>query len=138
MRKFQPLRWLRLRATRSRDIRAPNTDELSRPQTTAFQTVNGTLTPTISGGSSTLVPESADTSSTRKKSRGMTFRTAKTTLPERGALHPAIPPAQPALLRTTVRSCAACTEPFDAHAEPAAPRSTAAATRTQCLPALPI
>ncbi len=58
---YRPLSWLLLRATRSRDIRAPNTDELFRPQTTGFQTVNGALTPTISGGNATLVPESADT-----------------------------------------------------------------------------
>src|SRR5262249_28114291 len=53
--------WLLLRATRSRDIRAPNTDELFRPRTTAFQTIDGILTPTVSGGSTSLVPESADT-----------------------------------------------------------------------------
>src|SRR6185436_1298611 len=58
---YEPLNWLRLRATRSRDIRASNTDELFRPQTTAFQTVNGNLVPTISGGNGNLVPESADT-----------------------------------------------------------------------------
>jgi outer membrane receptor protein involved in Fe transport len=58
---YEPVQWLRLRATRSRDIRAPNTDELFRPQTTAFQTLNGNLTPTVSGGNKNLVPESADT-----------------------------------------------------------------------------
>jgi iron complex outermembrane recepter protein len=58
---YEPLGWLRLRATRSRDIRAPNTDELFRPRTTAFQTVDGILTPTVSGGNGGLTPESADT-----------------------------------------------------------------------------
>ena len=58
---YEPLSWLRLRATRSRDIRAPNTDELFRPRTTAFQTVDGILTPTVSGGNVALTPESADT-----------------------------------------------------------------------------
>jgi outer membrane receptor protein involved in Fe transport len=58
---YEPLGWLRLRATRSRDIRAPNTDELYRPRTTGFQTVDGILTPTQSGGSTSLIPESADT-----------------------------------------------------------------------------
>lgn len=58
---YEPLTWLRLRATRSRDIRAPNTDELFRPRTTAFQTVDGILTPTQSGGNTSLTPESADT-----------------------------------------------------------------------------
>jgi outer membrane receptor protein involved in Fe transport len=58
---YEPLGWLRLRATRSRDIRAPNTDELYRPRTTAFQTVDGILTPTVSGGNTSLTPESADT-----------------------------------------------------------------------------
>jgi iron complex outermembrane receptor protein len=58
---YEPLDWLRLRATHSRDIRAPNTDELYRPRTTAFQTVDGILTPTVSGGNTNLTPESADT-----------------------------------------------------------------------------
>ena len=58
---WEPVKWLRLRATRSRDIRAPNTDELYRPRTTAFQTVDGILTPTQSGGNTALVPEAADT-----------------------------------------------------------------------------
>jgi outer membrane receptor protein involved in Fe transport len=58
---YEPLSWLRLRATRSRDIRAPNTDELFRPRTTAFQTVDGILTPTVSGGNANLTPEAADT-----------------------------------------------------------------------------
>ena len=58
---YEPTEWLRLRASRSRDIRAPNTDELYRPLTTAFQTVDGALTPTVSGGSANLVPEVAKT-----------------------------------------------------------------------------
>ena len=59
---YEPLSWLRFRATRSRDIRAPNTDELFRPRTTAFQTVDGILTPTQSAAvAPDLTPESADT-----------------------------------------------------------------------------
>lgn len=58
---YEPTDWLRLRASRSRDIRAPNTDELYRPLTTAFQTVDGALTPTVSGGNTQLVPEVAKT-----------------------------------------------------------------------------
>jgi iron complex outermembrane recepter protein len=58
---YEPTNWLRLRASRSRDIRAPNTDELYRPLTTAFQTVDGALTPTVSGGNAKLVPEVART-----------------------------------------------------------------------------
>jgi iron complex outermembrane recepter protein len=58
---YEPTSWLRLRASRSRDIRAPNTDELYRPLTTAFQTVDGALTPSVSGGNTHLVPEVAKT-----------------------------------------------------------------------------
>ncbi|HEV7717298.1 MAG TPA: TonB-dependent receptor [Steroidobacteraceae bacterium] len=67
---YEPLGWLRLRGTKSRDIRAPNTDELYRPRTTAFQTIDGILTPTQSGGSTELVPESADTSTVGFAIRG--------------------------------------------------------------------
>jgi outer membrane receptor protein involved in Fe transport len=67
---YEPLGWLRLRATRSRDIRAPNTDELFRPRTTAFQTVDGILTPTQSGGNTSLTPESADTTTVGFAIRG--------------------------------------------------------------------
>ena len=67
---YEPLAWLRLRATRSRDIRAPNTDELFRPRTTAFQTVDGILTPTVSGGNTTLTPEAADTTTVGFAVRG--------------------------------------------------------------------
>jgi iron complex outermembrane recepter protein len=58
---YEPLSWLRARATKSRDIRAPNTDELYRGLTTGFQTIDGILTPTTSGGNRSLVPEEADT-----------------------------------------------------------------------------
>lgn len=58
---YEPLDGLRLRATRSRDIRAPNLDELYRPRSTAFATVNTVLTPIVSGGNDQLTPEEADT-----------------------------------------------------------------------------
>lgn len=58
---YEPQDWLRLRATRSRDIRAPNVGELFSPLTTGFQTVSGILTPTVSGGNPHLTPESATT-----------------------------------------------------------------------------
>jgi iron complex outermembrane receptor protein len=67
---YEPLGWLRLRATRSRDIRAPNTDELYRPRTTAFQTVDGILTPTVSGGNTSLTPEAAQTTTVGFAIRG--------------------------------------------------------------------
>lgn len=67
---YQPTGWLRLRATRSRDIRAPNTDELFRPRTSGFQTVDGILTPTQSGGNTNLTPESADTTTVGFAIRG--------------------------------------------------------------------
>ena len=44
---YEPDEWLRLRATRSRDIRAPNSSELYSPLTTAFQTVDGGLVPMV-------------------------------------------------------------------------------------------
>jgi outer membrane receptor protein involved in Fe transport len=58
---YEPTGWLRLRGTRSRDIRAPNVGELYSPLTSAFQTVNGILTPIVTGGNSQLTPESATT-----------------------------------------------------------------------------
>jgi iron complex outermembrane recepter protein len=58
---YEPTSWLRLRGTRSRDIRAPNTSELYSPHTTAFQTIDGALTPTVSGGNPNLTPEVAGT-----------------------------------------------------------------------------
>ncbi|MCW2394643.1 MULTISPECIES: TonB-dependent receptor domain-containing protein [unclassified Sphingobium] len=61
-----PLDWLRVRATRSRDIRAPNLFELFGPLQTSFQNVRPSeggqvLTSVLLGGDSTLVPEEADT-----------------------------------------------------------------------------
>jgi iron complex outermembrane receptor protein len=58
---YEPTDWLRFRATRSKDIRAPNTDELFRPQSSGFVTVGGVLTTQITGGNPDLVPEEADT-----------------------------------------------------------------------------
>jgi outer membrane receptor protein involved in Fe transport len=58
---YEPTGWLRLRATRSRDIRAPNVSELYSPLTNGFQTINGILTPTVSGGNPKLTPETAST-----------------------------------------------------------------------------
>lgn len=58
---YEPTGWLRLRATRSRDIRAPNVGELYSPAVSGFQTVSGVLTPTVSGGNTHLTPESATT-----------------------------------------------------------------------------
>jgi iron complex outermembrane recepter protein len=58
---YEPIEGVRLRATKSRDIRAPNLDELYRPRTTALTAVNTVLTPIVSGGSTDLVPEEADT-----------------------------------------------------------------------------
>ena len=58
---YEPVSWLRLRATHSRDIRAPNVSELYSPLTSGFQTVSGVLTPTVSGGNTQLTPESATT-----------------------------------------------------------------------------
>lgn len=61
----QPLDWLRLRGTRSRDIRAPNIFELFGPQQTSFQSVNSSngqvLTTVLLGGNPGLVPEVANT-----------------------------------------------------------------------------
>jgi iron complex outermembrane receptor protein len=60
-----PIDWLRLRATRSRDIRAPNIFELFGPAQTSFQSVNSSngqiLTTVLLGGNSSLVPEVANT-----------------------------------------------------------------------------
>lgn len=58
---YEPIDWLKFRGTRSRDIRAPNSAELYSPQVTGFQTINGILTPTVSGGNPNLNPETADT-----------------------------------------------------------------------------
>ncbi|MCW2369599.1 TonB-dependent receptor plug domain-containing protein [Sphingobium sp. B11D3D] len=61
-----PLDWLRLRGTRSRDIRAPNLFELFGPTQTSFQSVNPAaggqvLASVLLGGNPNLVPEEADT-----------------------------------------------------------------------------
>ncbi len=65
---WQPLDWLRLRGTRSRDIRAPNVFELFGPPQTSFQSIldptpgqGQVLSSVLLGGNSALVPEEADT-----------------------------------------------------------------------------
>jgi iron complex outermembrane recepter protein len=63
---WQPVEFLRLRATRSRDIRAPNLFELFGAPQSSFQTVDDgaagrLLVPTLLSGSTTLQPEVADT-----------------------------------------------------------------------------
>jgi iron complex outermembrane receptor protein len=65
---WEPIQSLRLRATRSRDIRAPNLSELFGPKTTGFGILNDparnglqTNPVTISGSNPNLVPEVADT-----------------------------------------------------------------------------
>jgi len=65
---FEPLDWVRLRATRSRDIRAPNVFELFGPAQSSFQSIldptpgqGQVLSLVLLGGNSTLVPEVADT-----------------------------------------------------------------------------
>ena len=58
---YEPLDWLRFRSTRSRDIRAPNVNELYAPQSTGFATVDNQLVQQTTGGNPTLIPESADT-----------------------------------------------------------------------------
>jgi len=72
---WQPLEWLRLRGTKSRDIRAPNVSELFGPVTSGFGILNdpqrgGAQTnPTVqSGSNATLLPEVADT-----KTAGIVF-----------------------------------------------------------------
>lgn len=65
---WEPVRELRFRVTRSRDIRAPNFFELYNPTVSSFQNVfdprNGGqqfLVSTLSGGNPNLEPEKADT-----------------------------------------------------------------------------
>jgi outer membrane receptor protein involved in Fe transport len=58
---WEPSDWLKFRGTRSRDIRAPNAAELYSPQVSGFQTVNGILVASVSGGNPNLNPERADT-----------------------------------------------------------------------------
>lgn len=58
---YEPVDWLRLRGTRSRDIRAPNVSELYSPQSTGFATVDNQLVQQTTGGNPNLTPERADT-----------------------------------------------------------------------------
>lgn len=65
---WQPMQSLRFRATRSRDIRAPNVSELFGPNTTGFGILNDparggaqTNPVVVSGANPVLVPEVADT-----------------------------------------------------------------------------
>lgn len=63
---WQPIDLLRFRATRSRDIRAPNLFELFGAPQSSFQTVDDgaagrLLVPTLLSGSTALQPEKADT-----------------------------------------------------------------------------
>ena len=64
---WQPLDWVRLRATRSRDIRAPNVFELFGPPQSSFQSILDpqtgaqVLSSVLLGGNGDLVAEVADT-----------------------------------------------------------------------------
>ena len=65
---WEPVRQVRLRATKSRDIRAPNFFELNNPISTSFQLITdpqngnaGFLTPVRLSGNANLKPEVADT-----------------------------------------------------------------------------
>jgi outer membrane receptor protein involved in Fe transport len=64
---YEPIEAVRFRATRSRDIRAPNVNELFLPLTTSFssvldrQTGQNPLVPILRGGNPGLRPEIADT-----------------------------------------------------------------------------
>jgi len=64
---YQPFSLMRFRVTRSRDIRAPNTQELFAPRTNGFATIldplsnQQTLATQIAGGNPNLTNEEADT-----------------------------------------------------------------------------
>ena len=64
---YEPIEAVRFRATRSRDIRAPNVNELFSPLTSTFSSILdrrtgvNTLTPILRGGNPNLRPEVADT-----------------------------------------------------------------------------
>ncbi|HWL47728.1 MAG TPA: TonB-dependent receptor, partial [Sphingomonadaceae bacterium] len=64
---YEPVESIRFRATRSRDIRAPNVNELFLPLTTSFSSVldketgDNPLVPILRGGNPNLKPEIADT-----------------------------------------------------------------------------
>jgi len=64
---WEPVEWLRLRATRSRDIRAPNVFELFGPPQSSFQSILDpqtgaqVLSSVLLGGNPDLMPEKADT-----------------------------------------------------------------------------
>jgi len=64
---YEPVREVRFRGTRSRDIRAPNVSELFSPLTSTFSSILdrrtgvNTLTPILRGGNADLRPEVADT-----------------------------------------------------------------------------
>ncbi|MXO66165.1 TonB-dependent receptor plug domain-containing protein [Altericroceibacterium endophyticum] len=65
---WEPFDWVRLRATRSRDIRAPNIFELFGPPQSSFQSINDpanggaqVLSSVLLGGNVNLQPEKADT-----------------------------------------------------------------------------
>ena len=64
---YEPIEEIRFRATRSRDIRAPNVSELFSPLTSTFSSILdrrtgvNTLTPILRGGNPDLRPEVADT-----------------------------------------------------------------------------
>jgi outer membrane receptor protein involved in Fe transport len=65
---WEPTEWLRIRASRSRDIRAPNFAELFLASASSFTTVNNRFNPSqtsnpnlVNGGSPFVEPEKADT-----------------------------------------------------------------------------
>ena len=64
---YEPVDWLRFRASRSRDIRAPNIGDLFSPLVATFRgivnpnTLQQSLVPARTGGNPNLLPEKADT-----------------------------------------------------------------------------